>query len=193
MINQLFSKRPDYEIIIKCLSVLGWDSLDDPRVFTRSDLESRNVLALYKLVIPDLREYYLPCKLKQYLSAQSIKSVITIQRQLLKTINYTIIGTECVINNKKNMTYKLISKSQKIQRMESNNVNSQCKTKYVMPPPISLTGLPTQKNAPGLELGSNGIALDKTPVSTVSCGKLNLMQDPPACKNVKTGFIVAWN
>ena len=127
MINQLFSKSPEQTVIIKCLNIMGWETLNDTRVFIRSELETRNVQATYKLVLPELKEYYLPCKQKKYLSIQSIKSVITILRQLLKTIGYTIIGTECVINNKKNMIYKLGSNTKEISAKLNNiKIKSAC-------------------------------------------------------------------
>lgn len=107
MINQLFNTSPSNDIIIKCLNAIGWLSFNDTRVFIRTDLDNANIAAKVKLIYPELKDYYIPCKQHKYLRTWTTKSVITITRQLLKTVGWTIIGIEKVINNKKNMVYKL--------------------------------------------------------------------------------------
>lgn len=107
MINQLFNTNPSTEILIKCLNAIGWLDINDSRVFIRTDLDNANIAAKVKLIYPELKDYYIPCKQYKYLRTWTTKSVITIARQLLKTVGWTITGTEKVINNNKNMVYKL--------------------------------------------------------------------------------------
>ncbi len=107
MINQLFIDNPPQSLILACVLLLGWTSLTDTRVIIRSDLENLKVADKFIDVINDLRHYYLPCKQDKYLSNINTKSVITIVRQLLKTIGHNIRGIEKVIDNKKEMIYKL--------------------------------------------------------------------------------------
>jgi len=107
MINQLFIDRPSETIILTCVVLLGWTSLTDTRIIMRTELDNQKVADKFISVINDLRQYYLPCKQDKYLTNINTKSVITIVRQLLKTIGYNIRGIEKVIDNKKEMIYKL--------------------------------------------------------------------------------------
>ena len=107
MINQLFASKPDLELIQKCLNILGWRDIHDNRVLLRSELPENVICALFNELIPELSYYYLPCK-QRFLTCSSIKSVITITRQLLKTIGWNIVGTEKICQNKKTMLYRLI-------------------------------------------------------------------------------------
>lgn len=107
MINQLFIDKPPESIILTCVILLGWTSFTDKRILMRTDLDSIKIADKFLNVINELRQYYLPCKQDKYLSNINTKSVITIVRQLLKTIGYNIKGIEKVIDNKKEMIYKL--------------------------------------------------------------------------------------
>jgi hypothetical protein len=107
MINQLFINKPTEAIIIRCVELLGWVSFTDKRILIRTDLDNLQIAAKFKNIINELRQFYLPCKQDKYLSIINTKSVITIVRQLLKTIGYNIRGIEKVIDNKKEMIYKL--------------------------------------------------------------------------------------
>jgi hypothetical protein len=107
MINQLFIDKPPESIILTCITLLGWTSLNDKRILIRTDLDNIHVASKFIPVINDLRCYYLPCKQDKYLTNISTKSIITIVRQLLKTIGYNIKGIERVMDNKKEMIYKL--------------------------------------------------------------------------------------
>ena len=55
-----------------------------------------------------LKEYYLPCKSKKYLTDLNDKKCITILRQFVKIHHYKCIGMEKSIKGKKMMTYRLI-------------------------------------------------------------------------------------
>jgi hypothetical protein len=107
MINQLFIDKPPESIILTCVTLLGWTSFTDKRIIMRTELDNIQIADKFVNVINELRQYYLPCKQNKYLSNINTKSVITIVRQLLKTIGYNIRGIEKVIDNKKEMNYKL--------------------------------------------------------------------------------------
>ena len=136
MINQLFTSSPNTEIIIKCLNAIGWHNIDDTRVFIRTDLDNANVANKVKLLYPELKDIYIPCKHYKYLRCWTTKSVITIARQLLKTIGWTIIGIEKVINNKKNMVYKLTKNKNNIHTTPQPIINRMPAPKPLMPNPI---------------------------------------------------------
>jgi hypothetical protein len=74
----------------------------------------------------DIKGYYLPCKQEKYLSTINTKSVITIARQLLKTAGYNIRGIERVVDNKKEMIYKLelYKKMKPVTQQENKNYKS---------------------------------------------------------------------
>lgn len=107
MINQLFIDKPPDSIILSSIILLGWSSLTDKRTLSRSDLDNQQISIKFINIINELRQYYLPCKQYKYLNNINTKSIITIVRQLLKTIGYNIRGIERVIDNKKEMVYKL--------------------------------------------------------------------------------------
>lgn len=107
MINQLFIHKPPEPLILTCINILGWVTFTDKRVLIRSELEKTQVVANFSCVINELKLYYLPCKQDKYLTNINVKAIITIVRQLLKTIGYNIRGIERVMDNKKEMIYKL--------------------------------------------------------------------------------------
>lgn len=125
MINQLFIDKPPSIIILQCIILLGWTSLSDNRIIMRTDLDNLQIADKFINIIQELRQYYLPCKQDKYLSNINTKSVITIVRQLLKTINYNIKGIEKVIDNKKEMIYKLEQYTKIYNPLQNPNPNSQ--------------------------------------------------------------------
>ena len=58
--------------------------------------------------IPKLKEYYLPCKSRLYLTDLDEKKCITILRQLLKQYNYNILAKEKTIKSVKYNFYQII-------------------------------------------------------------------------------------
>jgi hypothetical protein len=68
MINQLFSKNPDREIILEILNAFGFqnfNNIDQP--FNKKDLEKRKTIEKIQKIKHKLEEYYIPCKAKIYL------------------------------------------------------------------------------------------------------------------------------
>jgi hypothetical protein len=123
MINQLFIEKPPESIILASILTLGWLSFTDKRVLSRFELDRQQIADKFTHILNDLRQYYLPCKQDKYLTNYNTKSVITIVRQLLKTIGYNIRGIERVIDNKKEMIYKL-EPYNKVQVIQPNKIQN---------------------------------------------------------------------
>lgn len=120
-VNQLFKINPDHYILDKLLDAFCLTNINDSRFFTKENMKSNNTTKKVIALIPDLINYYLPCKAKIYLTNITDKKTITILRQFLKFFQYKCIGIEKSLNGKKQMTYRLM-KFDKIQ-LETQNKN----------------------------------------------------------------------
>lgn len=142
MINQLFIDKPPESIILNCVVLLGWTSFTDKRIVMRTELDNIQVADKFINIINQLRQYYLPCKQDKYLSNINTKSIITIVRQLLKTIGYNIRGIEKVIDNKKEMIYKLeqhnkiqpvpLIQTQRANIIQNNTITHTSQNKFIV-------------------------------------------------------------
>ena len=126
MYNQLFKTKPTEEIINKILNCFGLINLEDESEFTIQQLETKNTMDNYKIIEEDIKSFYIPCKAKLYFEKYEYKNIITVGRQLLKTVNYTITSKEKYSNKKKFLIYKLISIDEK------NKKNNDNKEEYVL-------------------------------------------------------------
>ena len=105
--NQLFKIIPDLQIIQSILNAFGLDNLEDTRLFTKEHMKDINTVDQMKELSDKLKEYYLPCKSKKYLTDLTEKKCITILRQFVKIHHYKCIGMEKSIKGNKTMTYRL--------------------------------------------------------------------------------------
>ena len=110
---QLFTKKPDLEIILKILNCLGLENLDDTKIFTKKDLGEMKAIDNINSIIPEIKEYYLPCKAKKYLVDLDNKKIITILRQFIKCYNYFLFSKERYIQGEKYITYQLMPNNKK--------------------------------------------------------------------------------
>ena len=110
---QLFTKRPEKDILLKILDALGLESLDDTKIFTKKDLGEINALDNIKKILPEIEEYYLPCKARKYLKDLDNKKLITILRQFIKCFNYFLFSKERYIQGEKYITYQLMPNNKK--------------------------------------------------------------------------------
>tara|TARA_B100001094_G_C18072545_1_gene740851 strand:+ start:444 stop:845 length:402 start_codon:yes stop_codon:yes gene_type:complete len=126
MKNQLFKKLPSREFIIEILKLYGLNDVSDDRSFTRNDLQKLdtvNKLIEYKT---ELYKYYLPCKGRLYLNELNEKNIITILRQLLKTLNYTLNSREKYIKGSKFIIYNIISiKDKEYKPIKCSSINNE--------------------------------------------------------------------
>lgn len=123
-IKQLFTIQPTNEIIEKIIHCFGLTGLDDDNEFSQLDMASQNTLNKFENIKDEIASYYLPCKKDIYMKDLNFKSVITISRQFLKTINYTIDSREKFIKSKKYLMYKIITQNEKISRTKNKIVVS---------------------------------------------------------------------
>lgn len=125
-INQLFIKPVDNDLILRLLQCYGLNGLDDKKEFCKFDLISINTIDKLSDIIPDLSEYYLPCKAKVYLTNLNERRVLTILKQVIRLEGYYLKAKEKTLNNKKVMFYKLISENEKHQIKHLNYINQKC-------------------------------------------------------------------
>jgi len=115
MINQLFTKNPDREIILDILDAFGYqnfNNIDQP--FNKKDLDKRKTIEKIQRLRSKLEEYYIPCKAKIYLKKKmTTRSIMTILRQFLKSEGYYLNYWESYIDGVK-ITYYQIKEDSKI-------------------------------------------------------------------------------
>ncbi len=109
MINQLFTKNPDREIILDILSAFGYQSfnnIDQP--FNKKDLEKKKTVEKMQKIKHKIEEYYIPCKAKIYLKKKlTSRSIMTILRQFLKSEGYFLNYWESYIDGIKTTYYQI--------------------------------------------------------------------------------------
>jgi len=106
--NQLFKIVPDLQIIQAILESFGLDDIEDTRIFTKEHMKDIDTVQKIDKLVPTLKEYYIPCKSKKYLTDLNEKKCITILRQFIKIHHYKCIGMEKSIKGNKCMTYRLL-------------------------------------------------------------------------------------
>ena len=92
--NQLFKVSPNIQITEKILENFGIKGMDDNHSFTRGNLSDLNTVDNINNMYDELIRYYIPCKGKKYLTDLNEKKCITILRQFLKILNYTLMSKE---------------------------------------------------------------------------------------------------
>jgi len=106
-LNQLFTKKPDMEIMDKILESFNLENLQDTKTFTKKNLIEFDTVNKLKEIYPVLNEYYLPCKSRKYLGNLNYKNCITILRQFIKIFGYFVFSKERYIKGEKYITYQL--------------------------------------------------------------------------------------
>ena len=123
MKDQLFKNKPDLNLVTDIIKLFGLLNINDINLFTRQNLIDLNTMDKLYEYIPKLKEYYLPCKAKIYLSDLNEKKCITILRQLLKQYNYNILTKEKTIKSVKYNFYQIIQHSTKNIDTNVNNID----------------------------------------------------------------------
>ena len=116
IINQLFVKKPPYELLIKIIKAFGLNDINDNREFSHIDLDKHNTINNINNLEQELIECYIPCKRRNYIdNLQNItnKEIITIFRQILKAHNYDLYSKEKYIKGIKYLVYKIVTKQDK--------------------------------------------------------------------------------
>lgn len=108
-INQLFTRRVDLDVVLQLVKCIGLSGLDDSKNFTRYDLARVNAVTQVYAMVEVLRQYYLPCKAKLYLTEITDKKIITIVKQVLRLHNYSMLAKEKNHGNKKVIVYRVVN------------------------------------------------------------------------------------
>ena len=106
--NQLFKSIPDLQIVQSVLEAFGLDNIEDTRLFTKEHMKDVDTVQKIIELTGQLKEYYIPCKSKKYLTDLNEKKCITILRQFIKIHHYKCLGIEKSVKGRKMMTYRLI-------------------------------------------------------------------------------------
>ena len=121
--NQLFKNTPDLQIVQSVLEAFGLDNIEDTRLFTKEHMNDINTVEKINDLCEKLKEYYLPCKSKKYLTNLDEKKCITVLRQFVKIHDYKCIGMEKSIKGNKSMTYRLILSKDDFLKTSQTNEN----------------------------------------------------------------------
>jgi len=109
---QVFKETPDADILNKLLKTIGIDGFKEEYCFRKKDFEKWGTISKIVELKHELEKYYFPCKSKIYLNNIDEQKVVTILRQFLKSLNYSIISKEKYSNGEKYILYTLISSHQ---------------------------------------------------------------------------------
>jgi hypothetical protein len=105
--TQLFKKSPDALLFNKVLQTLGIDEFKEEFSFRKKELLLMGTVNKMKLLEPELREYYYPCKSKLYLDNIDASKCVTIIRQFLRFFGYQLVSKEKYDNGEKYIIYSL--------------------------------------------------------------------------------------
>lgn len=106
-INQLFSKSIPDELALRVMSCFGLSNFDDRHEFCKAQLISLGTPQKLTQLVPELSEYYMPCKAKKYLTNIDSSRSITLLKQIMRLFGYSVNSSERNIKRRKVMFYKL--------------------------------------------------------------------------------------
>ena len=105
---QLFRDKPPLQIVINMLKCVGIETLQDTKHnFTKEDITNCIENACWNDNLVLLKEYYLPCKYKNYCENVTAKKLITVMKQCLRPYSYKLESKEKYISGKKHIVYYL--------------------------------------------------------------------------------------
>ncbi len=103
--DNLFREYVSKEVVGDILKLLKFDGVTDSRFFTVRDIDASK----FEMAVLILEPYYIPCKAKKYLyGTLTAHRILTIIRQILKPIGFTLYGQERTIGRKKETIYQII-------------------------------------------------------------------------------------
>ena len=102
--NSIFRKNLEKELIEEILIHLKFLGFHDTKYFLKQDISDKEFEEICTWVQP----YYIPCKAKKFLN---VNNKITVLRQLLHCVGYTLESQEKVFNSKKSTVYSIKNKT----------------------------------------------------------------------------------
>ena len=114
---QVFKENPTVDILNKLLKTIGIDAFKEEYSFRKKDFEKWETVVKINALKDELSKFYFPCKSKIYLNNIDEQKVITILRQFLKALKFSLISKEKYSHGEKYISYTLIT-SHKIHTSE---------------------------------------------------------------------------
>lgn len=100
--KNLFRQNPPEDLIKRVLEVVGWKTYRDQHKAHLKSVDEANA------ALTELWPYYQPCWARVYLKANpTLKEYMTIVRQILRTINKSIVAVERRVDYKSRTFYYL--------------------------------------------------------------------------------------
>jgi hypothetical protein len=105
--DNIFREKVTSEDVEHVLRILKFSGLSDSRVFSARDIHVDN----FDEALLYLESLYIPCKAKKYLYGEMTPHrILTVMRQLLRAVGYTIQSHEKTSNGVKEMVYQIVRK-----------------------------------------------------------------------------------
>ncbi len=105
--DNIFREKVSSEDVEHVLRILQFSGLSDSRVFSARDIHVDN----FDEALLYLESLYIPCKAKKYLYGEMTSHrILTVLRQLLRAVGYTIQSHEKTSNGVKEMMYQIVRK-----------------------------------------------------------------------------------
>lgn len=105
--DNIFREKVSSEDVEHVLRILKFSGLSDSRVFSARDIHVDN----FDEALLYLESLYIPCKAKKYLYGEMTPHrILTVMRQLLRAVGYTIQSHEKTSNGVKEMVYQIVRK-----------------------------------------------------------------------------------
>jgi hypothetical protein len=122
-INQLFNKAIPEEVALRVVQCFNLISLSDRRMFCKYDLELYGTLERLQTLVPELSQYYMPCKARTYLHELSGKKCITVLKQIIRLHGITLISRERNVQGRKVIFYQMMGSGDhdRLRHMTSRN------------------------------------------------------------------------
>lgn len=117
MKHLFFKKVPDSVFVDRLLSKFGVEGVNHVATFTKDDLRVRGTHESIKELIPELRNYYIPCKFNVYVASLMddtipvdvrVKKCITVLRQILRMHSCYILSNQVMKYGEKKVHYTLV-------------------------------------------------------------------------------------
>ena len=114
--NQLFKSLPTKEIVNKVLMCFNIENLENSKItFCRKDIINFDSVKKLNKIKAELKEFYLPCKARTYLNDLNEKNIVTILRQVLKHHNYNVLSKEKYLRGEKFILYTIVASNNVVE------------------------------------------------------------------------------
>lgn len=107
-INQLFREKPSEELVYRYCHLFGLSGMRDTKWFNKQDMARNSTIQrIHTTILDDLKKLYIGCKARSYLTDIDDNLAITVLRQLVRTLGYTVKRRTTSIGGKRIVEYQL--------------------------------------------------------------------------------------